>query len=399
LFSNSNKYEAYIAEIGKLDIVQQRQISEQPYGGSLFLSQNGSTWTADQNSDMLFRIFRSVFSSTPAQLRFRAIAPSANVPYDLMHLITNDVVISNTSVSYQFNSIIDNGGGSAGLKPITPLKDYYMDDGSGRRVITTSNNSLIVNATLTSLNPAVTPVVDSTRFGALTIRNIINDLPLRNSEVFVTSSGTGYANTSDVTVTITGGGGSGATAVANVVSNTVNSVYITNAGSGYTTSPTFTLTPGSGGGSGAVAIYNGEDKQFGGNSNVRYMTRKVILNDGFDSGDLRVYLTAFKPADAKILVYFKILSKSDSDLFDNKNYQLMTELGNENFISVNRNDYRELVFAPGTGGVANNSVSYTTDTTGFSTFRTFSIKIVMAGTDTIDVPKVRDVRAIAFPAG
>ena len=399
LFSNSNKYEAYIAEIGKLDIVQQRQISEQPYGGSLFLSQNGSTWTADQNSDMLFRIYRNVFSSSPAQLRFRAIAPSANVPYDLMHLITNDVVISNTSVSYQFNSTVDSSGGSAGLKPITPLKDYYMDDGSGRRVVTTSNNSLIVTATLTSLNPAVTPVVDSTRFGALTIRNIINDLPLRNSEVFVTSSGTGYANTGDVTVTISGGGGSGAVAVANVVSNTVNAVYITNPGSGYTTSPTITLTPGSGGGSGAVAIYNGEDKQFGGNSYVRYITRKVILNDGFDSGDLRVYLTAFKPTGAKILVYYKILSKSDSDLFDNKNYQLMTELGNENFVAVNRNDYRELVFAPGTGGVANNTVSYTTDTTGFSTFRTFSIKIVMAGTDTIDVPKVRDVRAIAFPAG
>lgn len=399
LFSNSNKYEAYIAEIGKLDIVQQRQISEQPYGGSLFLSQNGSTWTADQNSDMLFRIYRNVFSTTPAQLRFKAIAPSANVPYDLMHLITNDVVISNTSVSYQFNSVVDSTGGSAGFKPVTPLKDYYMDDGGGRRVITTSNNSLVVSATLTSLNPAVTPVVDSTRFGALTIRNIINDLPLRNSEVFVTSSGTGYANSSDITVTITGGGGSGAVAVANVVSNTVNAVYITNPGSGYTTSPTITLTPGSGGGSGAVAIYNGEDKQFGGNSYVRYMTRKVILNDGFDSGDLRVYLTAYKPTAAKILVYYKILSKSDSDLFDNKNYQLMTELGNENFASINRDDYRELVFAPGIGGVANNSVSYTTDTTGFSTFRTFSIKIVMAGTDTIDVPKVRDVRAIAFPAG
>jgi hypothetical protein len=39
-FSNSNKYEAYVAEVGKLDIVQQRQISEQAYGGSLFLSQN-----------------------------------------------------------------------------------------------------------------------------------------------------------------------------------------------------------------------------------------------------------------------------------------------------------------------------------------------------------------------
>ena len=186
---------------------------------------------------------------------------------------------------------------------------------------------------------------------------------------------------------------------ANVVSNTVNAVYITNAGSGYTTSPTITLTPGSGGGSGAVVVYNGEDKQLGGNSNVRYMTRKVVLNDGFDSGDLRVYLTAYKPSNAKIYVYYKILSKSDNDLFDNKNYQLMTELGNENYIATNKNDYRELTFAPGVGGVANNSVAYTTSSTGYSTFRTFAIKIVMAGQDTVDVPKVRDVRAIALPAG
>jgi hypothetical protein len=252
---------------------------------------------------------------------------------------------------------------------------------------------------MATLNPAVTPVVDTSRCGAILVENIINNLPLRNSEIFVTSSGTGYANTTDVTVTITGGGGTGATAVANVVSNTVNSVYITNGGSGYTTSPTITLTPGSGGGSGAAVVYNGEDKQLGGNSDVRYMTRKVILNDGFDSGDLRVYMTAYKPSNANIHVYYKILSKSDNDLFDNKNYQLMTELGNENYVATNQNDFRELVFAPGIGGVANNSVSYTTDSTGYSTFRTFAIKVVMRGQDTVDVPKVRDVRAIAFPAG
>jgi hypothetical protein len=399
LFANSNKYEAYVAEVGKLDIVGQRQISEQAYGGSLFLSQNGSTWTADQTSDMLFRIYRNVFSTAPATLQFNVVAPSANVPYDLMHLITNDLTIANTSVSYTFDSTRDGLGSKTGFLPITQLRNYTMDDGFGRRVITGANTSLVLKATMATLNPAVTPVLDSSRCGAILVQNIINNLPLSNSGLFVTSSGTGYANTTDITVTITGGGGTGATAVANVVSNTVNSVYITNGGSGYTTSPTITLTPGSGGGSGAVVVYNGEDKQLGGNSDVRYMTRKVILNDGFDSGDLRVYLTAYKPSNANIHVYYKILSKSDNDLFDNKNYQLMTELGNENYVATNKNDFRELVFAPGLGGVANNSVSYTTDTTGFSTFRTFAIKIVMAGTDTIDVPKVRDVRAIAFPAG
>jgi len=398
-FSNSNKYETYVAEIGKLDIVQQRQISEQAYGGSLFLSQNGSTWTADQTSDMLFRIYRSVFSRTAATLKFNVIAPSSNVPYDLTHLITNDLVLGNTSVAYSFNTTVDAGGGSTGFQPILPLQDYYMDDGFGRRVITTSNNSFVLQAVMSTLNPAISPVVDSSRSGATIVENIINNLPLRNSEIFITSSGTGYANSTDVTVSITGGGGAGATASANVLSNTINSVYITNGGIGYTTSPTITITPGSGGGSGAAVTYNGEDKQLGGNANVRYMTRKVILNDGFDSGDLRVYLTGYKPSNSNIYVYYKILSKSDSDLFDNKNYQLMTELGNENFVATNRNDYRELTFAPGTGGVANNSVAYTTSTTGFSTFRTFAIKVVMTGIDTVDVPKVRDLRAIAFPSG
>jgi len=128
------------------------------------------------------------------------------------------------------------------------------------------------------------------------------------------------------------------------------------------------------------------------------MTRRVTLNDGFDSGDLRVYLTGFKPSGSNILVYYKVLSRSDSDSFDTKNYQLMTEIGNGNFVSLTDKDYRELTFAPGVSGTANNAVTYTTDTSSFNSFKTFSIKIVMTGTDTTNVPKVRDVRAIALPA-
>jgi hypothetical protein len=58
LLSNSNGYEAYVGEVGKLDLVSGLQISEQPYGGSFFQSQNGSTWTADQNIDIMFRIYK-----------------------------------------------------------------------------------------------------------------------------------------------------------------------------------------------------------------------------------------------------------------------------------------------------------------------------------------------------
>jgi hypothetical protein len=123
------------------------------------------------------------------------------------------------------------------------------------------------------------------------------------------------------------------------------------------------------------------------------------LNDGFDSGDLRVYMTAYKPIDGDIYVYAKLLSSSDPEIFDEKEWQLLTQLGNANFVSLNANDYRELVFAPGTNGIANNSVTYTSGSSTFNTFRTFAIKIVMSGTSSVDVPKVRDLRVIALPAG
>ena len=248
-------------------------------------------------------------------------------------------------------------------------------------------------------NPAISPFLDITRFSSIFVDNWINDLPLINSDFVIVNSGSSYANSTDVTVSITGGNGSGATATANVVGGIIDAIYVTNPGSGYTTSPTIIITPGSGGGSGASVTYNGEDKKSGGNSAARYLTRKVTLADGFDSGDLRVYLTGYKPSGSGIYVYYKVLSGSDSDVFDDKNYQLMTELGNPNFISANKQDYRELTFAPGIVGAANNTINYTTSSTAYNSFKTFAIKVVMSGSNTTDVPKVRDIRAIALPAG
>jgi len=367
----------------------------------LFLSQNGSTWTADQNSDLMFRLFRYVFSTDPVQATFKINYPSSNTVYDLTHLITSDVTVANTSLSYQFNSEKSTGG-MTGYKNITPLTDFQMNDGFGRRVLNpaTGNTTLTVKATLQTSNPDISPFLDTSRYGVIAVENIINDLPLSNSGITLTSGGTGYSTNANAVVTITGGGGSGATAAAVVTANVVTSIYLTNPGSGYETSPTFTLvdantTPGTG----ATITYNGEDKKSGGNSYVRYLTRKVVLADGFDSGDLRVYLTAYKPAAANIRVYYKLLSAADTATFDDKTWQLMTQLSNANFASAGPDDYREIAYAPGVGGSANNSVNYTTSSTAYNSFRTFAIKIVLTGTDTTDVPKVRDFRAIALPAG
>jgi len=403
LLSNCNKYEAYVAEVGKLDLVSGVQISEQPYGGSFFQSQNGSTWTADQNLDIMFGIYKKVFSTTPATAQFLIQAPSGNTAYDVIHAITSEITMANTTVNYSFSSERATVGGITGFKNINSKEDYIMDDGDGRRVLnsSTGNTTFIFKAAISTRNPDITPVIDITRFGGIFIENIINNLPLSNSDFVITTLGTGY--TGNTGVTITGGGGSGgnAYAVANITTGNITSIVVDVPGSGYTSSPTITIAapPVTGGNTTAVAIFNGEDKKSGGNSNVRYITRRVTLADGFDSGDLRVYLTAYKPSGSNIYVYYKILSGSDADIFDDKSYQLMTQLGNPNFASTSRTDFRELAFAPGVSDTANNIVSYTSGSTAFNSFKTFAIKVVMASNETIDVPKVRDLRAIALPSG
>jgi hypothetical protein len=63
LASDSNNYRVWISQVGDQMPGTSRTISEQPYLGSLFKSQNASTWTADQTQDLKFTIYRCQFET------------------------------------------------------------------------------------------------------------------------------------------------------------------------------------------------------------------------------------------------------------------------------------------------------------------------------------------------
>jgi len=61
LASLSTKYNVYISRIGENDLITQTFISNQPYLGSLFKSQNASTWEPSQWEDLKFTLYRAEF--------------------------------------------------------------------------------------------------------------------------------------------------------------------------------------------------------------------------------------------------------------------------------------------------------------------------------------------------
>jgi hypothetical protein len=65
LQSDSNNYKVWVSAMGdEIPGTSGRTISQQPYAGVMFKSQNASTWTADQNQDIKFTIYRAQFDTT-----------------------------------------------------------------------------------------------------------------------------------------------------------------------------------------------------------------------------------------------------------------------------------------------------------------------------------------------
>jgi hypothetical protein len=417
------------------------KISAAPYVGALFQSQNALTWTADQNQDLMFVIDRCVFDTTatptiqhvvPKKLPQRALVDqslqyylNANAVYantetitnsdvlvDAFNLTTTDFLPTTTQINYTYSATLASGSTTATTsvnpgKFGTPTQDnIYLSDGLGERVlVANTDTSFSLYTTLSSTDNAVSPVLSDAGTTAYVVEWGINNCPLSNSLITLVSGGTGYSNnqSSNVTVSVsapTGPSGTQAYAAANVANGVIQSVYITTPGSGYITTPSITIadantTPGTG----AIVKVTGETSPYGGPALAKYVTKKVVLDAGNDSGDLNVYLTAYRPVNTDIQVYYKILSRTDTQSFESGSWQLMTKINNsQGSYSTDRNNIIEYTFAPGTNNSDQGFVSYTsTNGQTYTTFSQFSIKVVLTTTDNTYAPFATSLRAIALP--
>lgn len=404
--ANSLLYKVYVATMGGLHIGTTRRVSEQPHQGVLFKSQNSSTWTPEQDQDLVFGLIAQTYDPTQVTdvvlyVQNRT-ASSANVPLDVFYITAMNLVLPNTSVSASVVTTVGATGEQDPEYPIELEENIYFDDTLGRRVVTPAYTSFKLKLRLRTEHPDISPIIDLDRVSLHAIENKVNNLNLQTADLVVTSTSENWtsANTAGASITISGGGGSGANGKIVYAGNvdtseatvfTLANVWIDVQGSGYTSSPTVTI---SGPNVSATAVIVGEDYPYGGQAQARYITRKIELADGMDAGDFRVFFTAYKPSSASISVYYKVLSADDSDAFSDKNYQLMTVITGINNESLNQNDLKEYVYAPGADNIASNLVTYGT----FTSFKYFAIKIVMACTDTTKVPRIRNFRVVALPA-
>lgn len=82
-----------------------------------------------------------------------------------------------------------------------------------------------------------------------------------------------------------------------------------------------------------------------GSAAAKYISKQVVLADGQEAEDLKVYVTAYKPVGTNVQVYARILNETDSDVFTNKDWTLLTQTSaNVYSSSSNKYDYREFEY-------------------------------------------------------
>lgn len=418
VFSESPEYEVWISELGESIIGTDRRVSEQPYAGSFFRSQNASTWTAYQNQDLMFVINRAAFSSSTATLNFKIDAPAANVNLDELILHSTELSFPTTSIRYEIKgTYASNGSLDSVFTEVTP-NQYYKFGGdlknssasnNRRRVILGGNtSSFLVQVQMSSTDNTVSPMFNTERFALIGIENLINAGGLTSNNITVTTGGGQHydSNVANISVTLSGGYQLPGGTAANVYISTddidatgnIVSVSVDDPGSGYVEMPTITIADTSPGVTvNATAVIAGEDSNFGGNANARYLTRKITLADGFDAGDLRVFLRAARPQGTDIAVYYKVLSAADSDYFYDKKWKRMELV--QNRYSLGQEDMVELLYRP---NLTSGKLSYVEDGIEYplgGKFKHFAVKIVLLSKDTTVVPYVKNFRAIATPEG
>ena len=185
--------------------------------------------------------------------------------------------------------------------------------------------------------------------------------------------------------------------IVNVANGYVSNVLVYTTGSGYTQNPTVnisTISVGTDNPTGAINAAvgcTGEEKPSGGPISSKYISRRVTLKDGFDASDLKIILNAYKPKGTDVHVYYKVKNADDQDDFDLKNYILMTQETTAGTISKGKDDIQEFIYK-----TSGETTAYTSNKVRFETFKTFAVKVALVANNSWDMPRVRDLRAIAL---
>jgi hypothetical protein len=400
--SASNKYTCFVSEIGEKDLISTSVVTDQPHLGSFFMSQNSSTWTAEQMMDLKFTLKCADFQTTTEDtitlksdlLKLESEKASSTDLEELVKLGDNPLRLITRSISPVIRVYHPNHGYTIGDQvtvsgvslssinatyPVNKIEtDYYSIIGSGITLADLpleSSNFGGSDITVGKRLPCdiIHPIVSVLDFDETNITTRLSSLEVQlNSDIVLDSRKyISYNGSSNPELLV-----SMSTSNSNIspildtarmgllaISNRVNSISEADD---------------------IVDTLNYRDsKSSEGDSNSSvYLTKQINLNNPAES--ISVFIDASIPTfDAGIEVYYKTqISTSGQTQFDDLNW-----------VPFNVNGSSDSGLPSG-GGF--DFIEYEYSVGDLNLFNTFAIKIVMKSSNPSRPPLIKNFRAIAL---
>lgn len=178
LISNSNAYNVAICTGGKPQIGTGILTQAQPYLGTLFKSQNSSTWTTQQESDLMFKMYKCVFNTSTS---FACEFTNNDVPARSITGISYLKPVTSGAATTQVKIDIKNHGLNPGTGRITlsgfssPVGDISTSALNVTHVVTFADLDYVVVQI-----PSVTHLVGTGAIGAVITGNVTGVTALTN---------------------------------------------------------------------------------------------------------------------------------------------------------------------------------------------------------------------------
>lgn len=174
LLSDSFNYNVWISRLGETDIitankseVEQIIVNTQPSLGSLFISQNGTTWTAAQTDDLKFTLNRCDFSSNGGTVRLYNSSSYINSAENKLSQnpiyvgVGSDIpnngnymkVTHSNHGMYSSGSKVTLSGVISDILPVTLSVGYGITLTTNMQISDTTNFANFEGSAVTSLNP------------------------------------------------------------------------------------------------------------------------------------------------------------------------------------------------------------------------------------------------------
>ena len=403
----SPEYLIFTAKTGEFDIKTGEQVYQNPYDGILFISANAKTWNSYQLEDIKFTLYRAKFNQTSGTAFLyneddEYLSLTGVVKNDTRSISVGDVVyssnatVANTTSGAPFGIVQSYDEATGKMILDSSVGGFSNTVGSERiqihRIQPTSNTGLVYGGTSNTLVASANVAsVDDNKYHTITpkfatmvpqgtglslaYKGTTNSYSLDSNWVSITNEAMNEMydkerivmsksnelryNTSGFTDFKSTQFQATLTTVNPYVSPVIDlrrksSYFIENLINNDTTNEQYTY----------------------GNALSKYVSKTVILADGQDAEDLKVYVTGFRPVNSDIKVYAKVKSVDDPEDFNTKLWTPLSYLNGGDLVysSQNKvNDYVEYEFGIANGNSViqsfngNTAVTNSTDTITFTT--------------------------------